>query len=209
MHFTDIPIILASSSIRRKEILEKADIDFQVIVREVDESHPSRLSAREIPEFLARKKAAAYSDLADDAIVITAYMLMSLEGKVIPIPKNDAELKSLLFNISGKSYDVMNSICLYYHGEMKIITEKTKVYMKDLNEEEIDYYIRKHHPIGKHMWFDIQGWLGLVGVSKIEGDFFNASGMPISRIIKAIKDTKKVERVLASRIQRRNVSMGN
>lgn len=186
--FEEKNIILASSSPRRKALLEKAGIVFKVRVSHADEEIPGNIRAEGAPIYLAERKAEIVQKLsADNELILAADTIVLLRDKILGKPENDQHAKEILRLLSGKAHQVITGVCLL-HGEKKIMfSETTKVYFYHLTEAQINYYVENYHPMDKAGAYAIQEWLGLTGIEKIEGDYFNVVGLPIGRVIKEIE----------------------
>lgn len=183
-------IILASNSPRRKELLNGLDLDFEVkTLPDVDESYPSSLWKEEIPVYLAKLKADAYTDLMeDDSLVITADTIVWLEGKVYGKPANEQEAKNILQTLSGKTHEVITGVCLSSKEKQKAFYAVSKVKFAELEEAEIDYYIQKYKPYDKAGAYGVQEWIGYVGVENLTGSFYNVMGLPVRMLYMYLKE---------------------
>ncbi|MCF0201892.1 MAG: septum formation protein Maf [Bacteroidaceae bacterium] len=179
-------LILASNSPRRKELLAGLDIPFEVrVIADIDESHPEGVDIYSVPETLARRKASAYkNDIADDEVILTADTVVIVDEDILEKPKDEEEAKEMLRLISGRSHNVVTGICIgtkddLNHSHFSVLTE---VRFKQLTEEEIDYYVRTYKPMDKAGAYGIQEWIGYIGVTGIDGSFYNVMGLPVQRI---------------------------
>lgn len=180
-------LILASGSPRRKSFLKDLGLDFEIRIKEVDESYPSSLKGREISEYLAKLKASALQgELKENEILITADTIVWLEGKALGKPKNEQEASLMLSSLSNKTHKVMSSVALTTTKKQLILTDKTSVTFKALSEKEIDYYIRNFKPFDKAGAYGIQEWLGYIGITRIEGSYFNVVGFPVQKFYEAL-----------------------
>ncbi len=182
-------IILASTSPRRKELLEKLGIPFSVVGSNYQEKKKSGISTKKLVEFLALQKAKEVSRRFPENIVIGADTLIMLGDKIIGKPKNSTEAKKILSQISGKTLKVFSGIAVIRMSENKIISKAkaTKVSIKKISKEEIIAYIKTKEPLDKAGAFAIQG-LGAILIKKIEGDFFNAVGLSLFETAKILKE---------------------
>ena len=175
-------IILSSNSPRRKELLAGLDLDFEVrVISGIDESYPADLAVDQVPEYLARKKAAAY-DIADNELVITADTIVTIDNMILGKPKNDAEAHGMLKMLSGRTHRVITGVCLSAKDRQRHFSVTSEVTFKALTDQEIDYYIAKYHPLDKAGAYGIQEWIGYVGVTALNGSYFNVVGLPVQRI---------------------------
>jgi septum formation protein len=177
-------IILASNSPRRRELLGGLDIDFEVkVLPDIDESYPASLPTYEIAEYIATKKADAYRQaMHDDDLVITADTVVVADDEVMGKPHDADDARRMLHKLSGKVHHVVTGICLTTSKRQRHFSVTTAVTFKTLTDEEIDYYIKRYQPFDKAGAYGVQEWIGYVGVTKLEGSYFNVMGLPIQRI---------------------------
>jgi len=183
-------IILASNSPRRKELLDGLDIPFKVRVLDgIDESYPQDLPTKDIAGYISQKKAAAYrQSIAADELIITADTIVILGEKVMGKPKDAGEAKTMLHELSGKTHQVITGVCLTTREKQVCFSVETDVTFKTLSDSEITYYIDHYHPFDKAGAYGIQEWIGHVGVTGMNGSYFNVMGLPVQRIYEALKD---------------------
>jgi len=176
------PIILASKSPRRQELLKLMGIDFTVVLKDVDESYPSNLSPSEIAIHISEKKSSAFDEEINDEIVITADTIVSLEGKILGKPENEDHAFEILSDLSGKRHEVITAVSLLKNHQIKSFFEVSEVFFKPINSEQIRYYISNYHPMDKAGAYGIQEWIGLIAVDKIIGSHSNIMGLPTQRL---------------------------
>ena len=176
------PIILASKSPRRQELLQLMGLDFTVVLKDVDESYPSNLSPSEIAVYIAEKKIRAFDEVIKDEIVITADTIVLLEGKILGKPKNEDHAFEILSDLSGKRHEVITAVSLLKNHQIKSFFEVSEVFFKPINSEQIRYYISNYHPMDKAGAYGIQEWIGLVAIDKIIGSYSNIMGLPTHRL---------------------------
>lgn len=183
-------IILSSNSPRRKELLSGLDLDFKIhVIPGIDESFPSDLPVLDIAEYVAVKKSEAYKCfIGDDDIVITADTVVLLDDHVLGKPKCLDEAKKMLRLLSGNTHQVVTGVCLTSACKQKRFSVVTEVSFKELADDEIDYYVDSYRPLDKAGSYGIQEWIGYVGVTSINGSYFNVMGLPVQRIYKELKD---------------------
>lgn len=175
-------IILASASPRRQELFKELGLDFSIQVKAVEEIYPSALKSAEITNYLAELKAAAFTDLAENDIVITSDTIVWLNNKAIEKPKDKQHAIEMLQELSGTGHQVITSICIKTQTSQKVFYDETMVYFKPLSMEEITYYVEKYQPFDKAGAYGIQEWIGFIGVTKIEGSYFNVMGLPVHKL---------------------------
>lgn len=180
----DYHIILASNSPRRKELLARLDLDFEVkVVDGVSESYPAEMPVMDIAEYIAAEKAAAYKDmLGGGNLVITADTVVVVGGEVLGKPEDLEDAKRMLRRLSGKTHHVVTGVCLTTETRQRRFSVVTDVVFKELSDDEINYYVEKYKPLDKAGAYGIQEWIGYIGVTSITGSFFNVMGLPVQRI---------------------------
>lgn len=181
-------IILGSASPRRQELLQELDFDFEVVVKKVDENYPHTLKGSDIPDYIVEQKAAAFSHLEENEIVITSDTIVWFEEKALGKPDNEREAFVMLKSLSGKKHEVITSVCFKTADNNKIIHDTTQVWFKNLSDDEIFYYINKYKPFDKAGSYGIQEWIGYIGVDRINGCFYNVMGLPIRLVYKTLND---------------------
>lgn len=180
-------IILASNSERRAKLLELAELQFIVMPSYAPEEFDPTDSPEEIVKQLAERKARATFEKAmkrENAFIIGAdTMVVSEEGEILNKPYNYEEAFEMLRKISGKSHKVITGICILTSREKITFSETTLVRFTNLTDRMIDYYLQKHEPYDKAGSYAIQEWIGAVGITGIEGDYYNVMGLPVHRLI--------------------------
>ena len=202
-------IVLASNSPRRKELLAGLGFDYEVrTLQGLDESYPEGLSMEEIPQYISRKKAAAYT-LNPDELLITADTIVYLDGEVLGKPADEAEAKQMLRKLSGKMHQVVTGVTLKTPlnlplkgrlaeqdslpsregrgGSSISFASVSQVTFAQLSEAEIDHYVTHYRPLDKAGAYGIQEWIGYIGVTRIEGSYFNVMGLPVQRLYSEMK----------------------
>ncbi len=173
-------IVLASASPRRQQFLKDLDVDFEIRLKPVEEIYPDELKGSGIALFLAELKAKAFEDsLVENEILITGDTIVCIDDQALGKPKDKAEATAMLQNLSGRTHEVISSVCLKSIEKTRAFHDKTTVYFKELSAEEIEYYINNHQPFDKAGAYGIQEWIGQIGVQKIEGSYFTVMGMPV------------------------------
>lgn len=184
MSYKDYHIVLASNSPRRKELLRGLDIDFEVkVLPDISENYPVSLSALDVALYISNEKADAYEKLImGNELVITADTVVVVGKDVLGKPKSATDAKRMLQEISGRTHQVVTGVCLSTTNFRRSFKVVTNVTFKKLKESEIDYYINNYKPYDKAGAYGIQEWIGYVGVTSLEGSYFNVMGLPIQRI---------------------------
>jgi septum formation protein len=182
--------ILASASPRRKQLLEWAEIDFEVIVAHSDESFPPHLSAEEVAIHIAQNKARAVRDKIGNArLIIAADTIVVLENEIIGKPLDRRNAIDILSKLSGKTHKVITGVAIL-GAEEKYFADVTEVEFNQLSQKEIEFYIDKYQPYDKAGAYAIQEWIGVIGIKRINGDFYNVMGLPVSKVVQALKKMK-------------------
>lgn len=182
-------IILASNSPRRKELLAGLDVDFEVrVIQDIDESFPTSLPTKDIAEFISRKKAAVYQKkMTDDELVITADTIVVLDSEVMGKPHDEADASRMLHKLSGRTHQVITGVTLTTTTRQQSFSVETDVTFKKLSDEEINYYVQRYKPFDKAGAYGIQEWIGHIGVTGLQGSYFNVMGLPVQRIYEALR----------------------
>ncbi len=180
-------LILASSSPRRKELLELLGIPFQVKVSNVEETYQDGLQPEEIVMELARIKSSAIAETTKKSIVIGADTIVVSDGKVLGKPRDKEEAISMLEQLSGKVHQVYTGVALIKGDNIHLFYEKTDVEFWPLEEKQIEQYVLTGEPFDKAGSYGIQGYGSLL-VKRIEGDYFTVVGLPVSRLDRELKN---------------------
>lgn len=177
-------IILASKSPRRQQLLAGLDLDFTVKVLEgLSETYPSDIPKKEVAQYLAVEKAKSYRQIIkEDELVITADTTVVVDNDVLGKPVDSKEAKQMLRKISGRTHEVVTGVCFTTQIRQHSFSVSTDVSFKELSENEINYYVNKYHPYDKAGAYGIQEWIGHIGVTRIEGSYFNVMGLPVQRM---------------------------
>jgi septum formation protein len=186
--------ILASQSPRRKTLLEWAEIPFEIIVSDIDESYPSSLAIEEVPVYIAKNKALAVKEMIlstkpslVNQCIIAADTVVVLGQTIIGKPNNKQEAIESLLALSGQTHKVITGVVLLHQGQEISFSETTLVEFHALTAEQIEFYVDKYKPYDKAGGYAIQEWIGVVGIKKITGDFYNVMGLPVSKLVQTIK----------------------
>lgn len=191
----DIRVILGSQSPRRKELLASLDIDFEVIVKNIDESVPDHIKAEAAAEYVAKNKLVAFQD--DEykhSLIITAdTVVVDGDHNILGKPSSAQEAIQVIQSLSNKTHKVFTGVAVSYEGKVVSFTEETIVCFEELSTEEILYYVEKYKPFDKAGSYGIQEWIGRVAVSRIEGSYENVMGLPTVKLYQTIKVLIKKE----------------
>lgn len=184
----DHEIILASGSPRRQKFFEDLEIPVTIDVRPVEEVFPPKLKKEEITDFLSALKSEAFqNDLKENQILITSDTIVYNDGEALGKPKDHAEAVKMIKSLSGKDHEVITSVCFTTRNSQTILNHTTKVYFSELSEQEIEYYVTNFKPFDKAGGYAIQEWIGLIGIEKIEGSYFNVVGLPTHEVYKTLQ----------------------
>lgn len=188
-HTEPLHVILGSQSPRRRELMAGLDIPFSCVTIDADESYPAELKAGDIPMYISRAKARAYvSELQDNDLLITSDTIVWLHGEMLGKPQDEAEAKAMLARLSGQTHEVYTAVCFAdRNGELETWVDCTKVTFNNLSEKDIDYYVSKYRPLDKAGAYGVQEWIGYVGVTRMEGSYFNVMGFPICHVYERLK----------------------
>lgn len=175
-------LILASNSPRRRQLLSDLGLPYEVRLQEVDESFPPHLRRAEVAEYLAARKAAAYT-LAPDEALLTADTIVCLGDDVLNKPADEAEAIDMLTRLQGRAHDVFTGVCLRTGaGRQVVFSDQTRVHFRALSPSEIEHYVRNFKPLDKAGAYGAQDWIGMVAVTRLEGSYFNVMGLPVHRV---------------------------
>lgn len=180
-------IILASASPRRRELLSLAGVDFSVKVADVNEVIPENAKPDEVVISLAMQKAQAVANENPDSIVIGSDTVVALDGEILGKPKNEENAAQMLTRLSGRSHTVYTGVAIIHGEKVKNFCEATEVVFNNLTQEEIRNYIATGECMDKAGAYGIQG-KGCVLVEKINGDYFNVVGLPVSKLYRELRD---------------------
>lgn len=187
-------IILASGSPRRQEFFKDLGLNFTIQLKPVKEEYPPRLTHFEISNYLAQLKALPFkNELQPKDILITSDTIVWHNKKALGKPRNEEDAFSMLKDLSGKTHEVITSVCFTALNYQKTLHDSTKVTFKTLTDAEILYYIKNFKPFDKAGAYGIQDWIGQIGVTKIEGSYFNVMGLPIHLVYKTLNAIVKVK----------------
>lgn len=183
-------LVLASNSPRRQELLHDMGYAFDVVVkRGIDEAFPKTMSVYDVPEFLAKKKAEAYTDVMSDGqtLLLTSDTVVILDGVILGKPSSADEARKMLKSLSGRVHDVVSGVALTTVDWQRSFSDLTKVRMRSFSDDIIDYYVENYKPFDKAGAYGIQEWIGLVGINSIEGSYHNVMGLPTQRLFDELR----------------------
>lgn len=181
--YTGKPVILASQSPRRRQLLEQAGIPFQVKVSEAEETFPEGMPIAEVPVHIARQKALAVKALYDEnEVIVAADTIVVLGGRIIGKPQDREDAIRILTALSGRIHEVITGVVILHNGAEEAFSQTTEVHFKPLTASQIAYYVDHYQPYDKAGAYAIQEWIGAVGIDRINGCFYNVMGLPVSQV---------------------------
>lgn len=182
-------VILASNSPRRKELLSGLGLEYEVkVMPGIDETYPDTLPTEEVPVYIAREKAEAYrKSIAEDELIITADTVVCIDGEVLGKPADATEAHAMLRKLAGRTHLVITGVCLTTAQFQKSFAAATEVTFDQLTDEEISFYVEKYRPFDKAGAYGVQEWIGYVGVTGMNGSFYNVMGLPVQRLYQELK----------------------
>jgi septum formation protein len=181
-------IILASQSPRRKQLLQWAEIDFEVLIHPTDESFPAGLSPAEAAMHIAMEKARAVQEQAESRTIIAADTIVVLKNDIIGKPKDREDAIHILSRLNGTAHQVITGVAIKKENKEINFYDVTDVDFHTLTQEQITFYVDKYKPFDKAGAYAIQEWIGVIGIKSIKGDFYNVMGLPVSRVVQALAD---------------------
>ncbi|GGI50579.1 Maf-like protein [Mucilaginibacter galii] len=158
------------------------DIDFRIVLKEVDESYPDHLSPEEVAVYIAEKKAKAYDGTVTDEAVLTADTIVCIDGLILGKPDDEAHAIAMLKRLSGRVHKVITGVCIVYKGEYNLFHDVSEVFFRTLNDEEITNYVTQYKPYDKAGAYGIQEWVGITAIKRIEGSYTNVVGLPTEKV---------------------------
>jgi len=180
------PIILASKSPRRQELLRLMDLEFRVVLKEVDESYPDYLTPEEVAVYIAEKKAQAFDETITDEIVLTADTIVCIDNQIVGKPNDAAHAVEMLQLLSGRMHQVITGVCLFYKRQYHTFYDVSEVFFGELTDDEIIAYVNKYQPMDKAGSYGIQERIGLIGIERINGSYTNVVGLPTEMLYREL-----------------------
>lgn len=171
-------------------MLKKMDLDFKTIQIDAPEDYPYELPVGEVPEYLALKKSLAHKKLKKDQLLITADTIVVYKGNILEKPKNKTQAIKMLRKLSDAKHEVITGVCLRTKTDILTFSDLSEVYFRKLKQKEIKYYVDRYKPFDKAGAYGIQEWIGLVGIKKIKGSFYNIMGLPTEKLMRYIEECK-------------------
>jgi septum formation protein len=189
-------IILASQSARRKQLLEWAEIHFEVVTSATDEKYPEGLPIIEVPVFIAKEKALAVKEKLQNAFhgeyihqtILAADTVVVLDDTIIGKPEDKEDAVKILTTLSGRQHKVITGVVILLEDKEICFADVTEVEFHSLTPDQIEFYVEKYKPYDKAGAYAIQEWIGVVGIKSINGDFYNVMGLPVSKVVQILKN---------------------
>ncbi len=177
----DITILIGSKSPRRRELLGMILPDFKIAeMHDIDETYPDTLPAEEVPAYLSQLKAQSYASLLQEKeLIITADTVVIIDGKILGKPEDEKDAERMLYTLSGRTHRVVTGVTLTAKGFSDTFSEHTDVNFDKLSDSEIEKYVQLYRPMDKAGAYGIQEWIGAVGISGINGCYYNVMGLPL------------------------------
>jgi septum formation protein len=164
-----------------------AEIEFEVVIADVDETNPPGMPGEEVPAHLAQKKADAIAHLVPGAIVIAADTIVLLEGQILGKPKDADEAIAMLTALAGRGHRVVTGVCVRSNVKDYVFSVVTEVFFRPLTQEQIVHYVHNYQPYDKAGAYAIQEWIGVTGIEKINGDYYNVMGLPVGDVVNVLR----------------------
>ena len=183
----NFPLILASNSPRRREILSQAGFAFSVVASDVDESFPTDMPLIEVPVFLSEKKARVLADINPHAIILAADTVVILDDVILNKPTDKSEAREMLQLLSAKTHEVVTGITLITPNETVSIADSARVSFRSLADWEVDWYVKGGFGLDKAGAYGVQDFIGMAGIEKMEGSFYTVMGLPIFHVFNLLK----------------------
>ena len=181
-------LLLASQSPRRKELLSSLGFDFEVIKIDCEEILPEDIEIGEAATYLSDLKAAAFGELTDDEVLLTADTVVAIDNQILGKPKDENEARHMLRSLSGKTHQVYTGITIKSVNKTWTETDVADVEFDEITDDEIEYYIQNYRPFDKAGSYGIQEWMGMAKISKMNGSFYTIMGLPTHLVYKILKE---------------------
>ncbi|GGN03185.1 Maf-like protein [Dyadobacter beijingensis] len=181
------PLILASNSPRRKQLLHDAGFEFTIEVIPTDESYPADLAAEAVAGYISREKAEQFRGIRPGSLVLTADTVVIADHHILGKPADVADARRMIGMLSGRSHKVVTAVSLLSDEGIETVADVAEVYFRDLEDWEINHYIEQYKPFDKAGSYGIQEWIGMVGIDRIEGSFYTIMGLPVQVVYQLLK----------------------
>ncbi|MFP3596504.1 Maf family protein [Chryseobacterium sp. SIMBA_029] len=181
-------ILLASQSPRRKELLFSLGFDFEVVKIDCEEILPEHIEIKNAAAYLSELKADTFKNLTEDEVLITADTIVAINDTILGKPKDAADARKMLQELSGKTHQVYTGITIKTPSKTITETDVADVELEILSDDEIEYYIQNYKPFDKAGSYGIQEWLGMAKIKKLSGSFYTIMGLPTHLVYKILKE---------------------
>lgn len=166
--------------------MEAAELQFDIVIADVDETNPPGMPGAQVPEFLAKKKAAAIEADHHDALIVAADTVVLLDDEILGKPTSEENAREILGKLAGRKHEVVTGVCMQKGTKQVSFSVTTEVYFRKLSAEQIAHYVASYKPFDKAGAYAIQEWIGMIGIEKINGDYYNVMGLPIGEVVIAL-----------------------
>lgn len=181
------PLVLASNSPRRQQLLREMGVEFTVQVRPTDELFPADMPVSDVAGYLAQHKAEQFAHDLGDKLILCADTVVVVDDTILNKPANAAEAREMLQLLSGRSHQVITGVCLLSPQGYQTLSDVAHVAFKTLSESEIEYYIAHYRPFDKAGAYGVQEWIGMIGIPRIEGSFYTIMGLPLHKVYELLQ----------------------
>ena len=181
------PLILASNSPRRQQLMRDTGFTFTVQVKDTNEDFPETMFSQEVPAYLARKKAEAFRDEMENQIILTADTIVVIGDEILNKPKDTTEATEMLKKLSGKQHQVITGVCIMTTENTETFIDIAQVFFRELTDWEIEHYIKTCKPFDKAGAYGVQDFIGMVGIPRMEGSYFTVMGLPVHKVYESLR----------------------
>lgn len=181
-------ILLASQSPRRRELLSSLGFAFEVVKIDCEEILPENIAIKDAAAYLSELKADAFRKLEKDEVLLTADTVVAIDNQILGKPKDEADAKNMLQKLSGKTHQVYTGISVKTLDKTITETDVADVEMKEISDDEIDFYVKNYRPFDKAGSYGIQEWLGMAKIKNMNGSFYTIMGLPTHLVYKILNE---------------------
>lgn len=186
------PLILASNSPRRKQLLQDTGFDFDIEVIPTDESFPKNMPTSDVAAYISAQKAEMFIALHPEKLVLTADTVVIIGDTILNKPKDCHEALQMLTMLSGTTHEVITAVSLLADNSIHTVSDTAQVTFRTLDKREINHYIERYQPFDKAGGYGIQEWIGMIGIERIEGSFYTIMGLPVHIVYQLLKPFIKI-----------------
>ena len=174
-------------------MLSDLGFEFATMSKKIDERYPKDYPVSRVAVYLAEKKAMPFEDLSENNIIITADTVVIKDLKILGKPSSEDEARDMLRSLSGNCHEVISGFCICHQRKYYVDSAVTYVFFRDLEEKEINYYVKNYSPVDKAGSYGIQEWIGMIGIERIEGSFYNVMGLPVVMVYDKLRRLNLVD----------------